>query len=103
MNLTHPHRFLHVVCIRRRLAAGVSMEPEKVKRDSGLCRKPPPDYASRLRTFSKKFEHFPTPDVLTKNNSFMHTAIYLRVSTNEQRLDSQEHELRAHCQRRGWD
>ena len=32
----------------------------------------------------------------------MHTAIYLRVSTNDQSTASQEHELRAYCERHGW-
>ena len=32
----------------------------------------------------------------------MNTVIYLRVSTGEQTTDSQEHELRAYCARRGW-
>ncbi len=30
------------------------------------------------------------------------SAIYLRVSTEEQRFDSQELELRTYCERRGW-
>ena len=30
------------------------------------------------------------------------TAVYLRVSTGEQRFDSQEVELKAYCERRGW-
>lgn len=32
----------------------------------------------------------------------MHTALYVRVSTDQQTTDSQEHELRAFCERRGW-
>lgn len=32
----------------------------------------------------------------------MNTAIYVRVSTDEQTTASQEHELRAYCERRGW-
>ncbi len=32
----------------------------------------------------------------------MKTALYIRVSTEEQTTASQEHELRAHCERRGW-
>jgi DNA invertase Pin-like site-specific DNA recombinase len=32
----------------------------------------------------------------------MDTGIYVRVSTNDQSTDSQEHELRAYCERRGW-
>src|SRR5262245_41291510 len=32
----------------------------------------------------------------------LRTAIYLRVSTTDQRFDSQEQELRAYCDRRGW-
>jgi DNA invertase Pin-like site-specific DNA recombinase len=32
----------------------------------------------------------------------MKTAIYVRVSTDEQSTASQEHELRAYCDRRGW-
>ncbi len=31
------------------------------------------------------------------------TAVYLRVSTGEQRFDSQELELRTYCERRGWN
>ena len=33
---------------------------------------------------------------------FMNTIVYLRVSTGDQSTDSQEHELRAYCERRGW-
>ena len=36
------------------------------------------------------------------NYTFMNTAIYIRVSTLEQRTDSQEHELRRYCRQRGW-
>lgn len=32
----------------------------------------------------------------------MNTAIYVRVSTNDQSTASQEHELNAYCERRGW-
>jgi DNA invertase Pin-like site-specific DNA recombinase len=32
----------------------------------------------------------------------MKTAIYVRVSTDDQNTASQEHELRTYCQRRGW-
>jgi DNA invertase Pin-like site-specific DNA recombinase len=32
----------------------------------------------------------------------MNTALYVRVSTDGQTTDSQEHELRAYCERRGW-
>jgi putative DNA-invertase from lambdoid prophage Rac len=32
----------------------------------------------------------------------MKTAIYIRVSTDDQTTASQEHELRAYCDRRGW-
>jgi len=32
-----------------------------------------------------------------------HTAIYMRVSTEDQRLDSQETELKRHCGLRGWN
>ncbi len=32
----------------------------------------------------------------------MNSIIYLRVSTGDQTTDSQEHELRAYCARRGW-
>jgi DNA invertase Pin-like site-specific DNA recombinase len=32
----------------------------------------------------------------------MHTALYVRVSTGEQTTDSQEHDLRAYAERRGW-
>lgn len=32
----------------------------------------------------------------------MQTAIYVRVSTHDQTTASQEHELRAYCDRRGW-
>jgi DNA invertase Pin-like site-specific DNA recombinase len=32
----------------------------------------------------------------------MNSIIYLRVSTGDQTTDSQEHELRAYCGRRGW-
>src|SRR5215471_16059288 len=32
----------------------------------------------------------------------MDTRIYVRVSTNDQSTASQEHELRAYCERRGW-
>ena len=32
----------------------------------------------------------------------MNTAIYTRVSTDDQTTSSQEHELRACCERRGW-
>jgi DNA invertase Pin-like site-specific DNA recombinase len=32
----------------------------------------------------------------------MHTATYIRVSTDEQTTASQEHELLAYCERRGW-
>src|SRR5690242_17417610 len=32
----------------------------------------------------------------------MKTIIYVRVSTDEQTTASQEHELRAYCDRRGW-
>jgi DNA invertase Pin-like site-specific DNA recombinase len=32
----------------------------------------------------------------------MNTAIYVRVSTSDQTTASQEHELRAYCERRGW-
>src|SRR6266567_9533738 len=32
----------------------------------------------------------------------MHTAIYVRVSTEGQRTDSQEQELRRYCRHRGW-
>jgi DNA invertase Pin-like site-specific DNA recombinase len=30
------------------------------------------------------------------------TGVYLRVSTGDQRLDSQEHELKRYCHQRGW-
>jgi DNA invertase Pin-like site-specific DNA recombinase len=33
---------------------------------------------------------------------FMDTAVYMRVSTTDQRLDSQERELRNYCKMRGW-
>ena len=33
---------------------------------------------------------------------FMHTAIYVRVSTGGQRTDSQEQELKRYCRQRGW-
>jgi len=33
----------------------------------------------------------------------MNTAIYVRISTHDQTTASQEHELRAHCERRGWN
>ena len=32
----------------------------------------------------------------------MNTAIYIRVSTEGQRTDSQEREVKRHCQLRGW-
>jgi DNA invertase Pin-like site-specific DNA recombinase len=32
----------------------------------------------------------------------MNTPLYVRVSTTDQRLDSQERELRRYCQMRGW-
>jgi DNA invertase Pin-like site-specific DNA recombinase len=32
----------------------------------------------------------------------MRTALYVRVSTDDQTTASQEHELRAYCERRGW-
>src|SRR6266576_1041158 len=32
----------------------------------------------------------------------MHTAIYVRVSTGNQRTDSQEQELKRYCRQRGW-
>src|ERR1035441_1581143 len=32
----------------------------------------------------------------------MNTAVYIRVSTADQTTASQEHELRAYCERRGW-
>jgi DNA invertase Pin-like site-specific DNA recombinase len=32
----------------------------------------------------------------------MHTALYVRVSTDDQTTDSQEHEIHAYCDRRGW-
>jgi len=32
----------------------------------------------------------------------MNTAIYVRVSTDDQNTGSQEHELHAYCDRRGW-
>ncbi len=32
----------------------------------------------------------------------MHTAIYVRVSTEGQRTDSQEQELKRYCRQRGW-
>jgi DNA invertase Pin-like site-specific DNA recombinase len=32
----------------------------------------------------------------------MHTAVYMRVSTTDQRLDSQERELHRYCKMRGW-
>lgn len=32
----------------------------------------------------------------------MNTCIYVRVSTSDQTTNSQEHELRVHCDRRGW-
>jgi len=34
--------------------------------------------------------------------TFMNTAVYIRVSTQEQRTDSQEQELRRYCRQRGW-
>lgn len=33
---------------------------------------------------------------------FMNTAVYMRVSTSDQKLDSQEKELRRYCQMSGW-
>lgn len=33
----------------------------------------------------------------------LHPALYLRVSTNEQKVDAQEGELRNYCARRGWN
>jgi predicted site-specific integrase-resolvase len=35
-------------------------------------------------------------------SSFMNTAVYVRVSTEAQRTDSQEQELRRYCRQRGW-
>ncbi len=35
-------------------------------------------------------------------SSFMNTAVYVRVSTENQRTDSQEQELRRYCRQRGW-
>ena len=32
----------------------------------------------------------------------MNTAVYIRVSTEGQRTDSQEREIKRHCQLRGW-
>ena len=32
----------------------------------------------------------------------MNTAVYIRVSTQEQRTDSQDQELRRYCRQRGW-
>lgn len=34
--------------------------------------------------------------------SITNTAVYMRVSTGDQKLDSQERELRRYCQMRGW-
>jgi len=34
--------------------------------------------------------------------SFMNTAVYVRVSTDHQRTDSQEQELKRYCRQRGW-
>src|SRR3974377_2153065 len=33
----------------------------------------------------------------------MNTAVYIRVSTQEQRTDSQEQELKRYCKQRGWN
>src|SRR4051812_48086543 len=40
--------------------------------------------------------------VFTEYYTFMNTAVYIRVSTLEQRIDSQEQELKRYCRLRGW-
>jgi len=40
--------------------------------------------------------------VFTFNYSIMNTAIYVRISTLNQRIDSQEQELRRYCRQREW-
>jgi hypothetical protein len=42
------------------------------------------------------------PEGCSGYNRFMNTAVYVRVSTEGQRTDSQELELKRYCRQRGW-
>ena len=49
-----------------------------------------------------RIDGYAVASLFTFNYTFMNTGIYIRVSTQEQRTDSQDQELRRYCRQRGW-
>src|SRR5687767_8598215 len=66
-------------------------------------------FTNHLSWCTAPSDHFPPWRIrgdsctLLAGGKTMITAIYTRVSTDKQTRDSQLHELRAYCQRRGWN